>query len=188
MLDGTDEIRPAASRAQSVEAAMDVLRKRQIELCWALPLHHWSSHIIHRCHRCDPGSIHGCAVHHVGGFQVVRSHRHLKKYALRLLVPQAYHFWARAAPTTSGPLQRRPPQGQGTADHRWQPCWKAQGLLRELNPGPLAPWARIIPLDQAANAAGCIDLPFHISPPSPPLPPSPPPACNPDSIARRSQP
>ena len=25
------------------------------------------------------------------------------------------------------------------------------GLLRELNPGPLAPEARIIPLDQAAN-------------------------------------
>ena len=28
---------------------------------------------------------------------------------------------------------------------------RVQGLLRELNPGPLAPWARIIPLDQAAN-------------------------------------
>ena len=27
----------------------------------------------------------------------------------------------------------------------------AEGLLRELNPGPLAPEARIIPLDQAAN-------------------------------------
>ena len=26
-----------------------------------------------------------------------------------------------------------------------------KGLLRELNPGPLAPEARIIPLDQAAN-------------------------------------
>ena len=26
-----------------------------------------------------------------------------------------------------------------------------QGLLRELNPGPLAPEARIMPLDQAAN-------------------------------------
>ena len=26
-----------------------------------------------------------------------------------------------------------------------------KGLLRELNPGPLAPAARIIPLDQAAN-------------------------------------
>ena len=26
-----------------------------------------------------------------------------------------------------------------------------KGLLRELNPGPLAPGARIIPLDQAAN-------------------------------------
>ena len=26
-----------------------------------------------------------------------------------------------------------------------------KGLLRELNPGPLAPWARIMPLDQAAN-------------------------------------
>ena len=29
-----------------------------------------------------------------------------------------------------------------------------QGLLRELNPGPLAPEARIMPLDQAANR-GC---------------------------------
>ena len=28
----------------------------------------------------------------------------------------------------------------------------ANGLLRELNPGPLAPEARIMPLDQAANA------------------------------------
>ncbi len=27
-----------------------------------------------------------------------------------------------------------------------------KGLLRELNPGPLAPEARIIPLDQAADA------------------------------------
>ena len=27
----------------------------------------------------------------------------------------------------------------------------AQGLLRELNPGPLAPKARIMPLDQAAD-------------------------------------
>ena len=27
---------------------------------------------------------------------------------------------------------------------------KNKGLLRELNPGPLAPEARIIPLDQAA--------------------------------------
>ena len=27
-----------------------------------------------------------------------------------------------------------------------------KGLLRELNPGPLAPEARIMPLDQAANA------------------------------------
>ena len=27
-----------------------------------------------------------------------------------------------------------------------------EGLLRELNPGPLAPEARIMPLDQAANA------------------------------------
>ena len=26
-----------------------------------------------------------------------------------------------------------------------------EGLLRELNPGPLAPGARIMPLDQAAN-------------------------------------
>ena len=26
-----------------------------------------------------------------------------------------------------------------------------KGLLRELNPGPVAPEARIIPLDQAAN-------------------------------------
>ena len=30
-------------------------------------------------------------------------------------------------------------------------AWKRKGLLRELNPGPLAPEARIIPLDQAAN-------------------------------------
>ena len=30
-------------------------------------------------------------------------------------------------------------------------CMRKKGLLRELNPGPLAPWARIIPLDQAAN-------------------------------------
>ena len=29
---------------------------------------------------------------------------------------------------------------------------RGKGLLRELNPGPLAPEARIIPLDQAANA------------------------------------
>ena len=28
---------------------------------------------------------------------------------------------------------------------------KSKGLLRELNPGPLAPDARILPLDQAAN-------------------------------------
>ena len=28
-----------------------------------------------------------------------------------------------------------------------------KGLLRELDPGPLAPEARIIPLDQAADAA-----------------------------------
>ena len=28
---------------------------------------------------------------------------------------------------------------------------KRKGLLRELNPGPLAPEARITPLDQAAN-------------------------------------
>ena len=28
---------------------------------------------------------------------------------------------------------------------------RKQGLLRELNPGPLAPEARIMPLDQAAN-------------------------------------
>ena len=28
---------------------------------------------------------------------------------------------------------------------------KRKGLLRELNPGPLAPEARIMPLDQAAN-------------------------------------
>ena len=27
----------------------------------------------------------------------------------------------------------------------------AEGLLREVNPGPLAPEARIMPLDQAAN-------------------------------------
>ena len=32
-----------------------------------------------------------------------------------------------------------------------------KGLLRELNPGPLAPEARIIPLDQAADSiGGCI--------------------------------
>ena len=31
----------------------------------------------------------------------------------------------------------------------WTQCKK--GLLRELNPGPLAPEVRIIPLDQAAN-------------------------------------
>ena len=30
---------------------------------------------------------------------------------------------------------------------------KAQGLFRELNPGPLAPQARIIPLDQTADAS-----------------------------------
>ena len=30
-------------------------------------------------------------------------------------------------------------------------CRGGKGLLRELNPGPLAPEARIIPLDQAAN-------------------------------------
>ena len=30
-----------------------------------------------------------------------------------------------------------------------------QGLLRELNPGPLAPEARIMPLDQAASG-GCL--------------------------------
>ena len=30
-------------------------------------------------------------------------------------------------------------------------CVAEKGLLRELNPGPLAPEARIIPLDQAAN-------------------------------------
>ena len=29
---------------------------------------------------------------------------------------------------------------------------KQKGLLRELNPGPLAPGARIIPLDQAADS------------------------------------
>ena len=29
-------------------------------------------------------------------------------------------------------------------------CRKKHGLLRELNPGPLAPEARIMPLDQAA--------------------------------------
>ena len=28
---------------------------------------------------------------------------------------------------------------------------QTNGLLRELNPGPLAPEARIMPLDQAAN-------------------------------------
>ena len=31
-------------------------------------------------------------------------------------------------------------------------CTLQKGLLRELNPGPLAPEARIIPLDQAADA------------------------------------
>jgi hypothetical protein len=31
------------------------------------------------------------------------------------------------------------------------PMHKRKGLLRELNPGPLAPEARIIPLDQAAS-------------------------------------
>ena len=30
---------------------------------------------------------------------------------------------------------------------------RAKGLLRELSPGPLAPEARIIPLDQAADGA-----------------------------------
>ena len=29
--------------------------------------------------------------------------------------------------------------------------FESKGLLRELNPGPLAPEARIIPLDQAAD-------------------------------------
>ena len=30
-------------------------------------------------------------------------------------------------------------------------CPKRQGLVRDLNPGPLAPKARIIPLDQRAS-------------------------------------
>ena len=36
---------------------------------------------------------------------------------------------------------------------------KGEGLLRELNPGPLAPEARIMPLDQAAGATGCSQAP-----------------------------
>ena len=32
-----------------------------------------------------------------------------------------------------------------------EPREQGKGLLRELNPGPLAPEARIIPLDQAAD-------------------------------------
>ena len=35
----------------------------------------------------------------------------------------------------------------------------ARGLLRELNPGPLAPEARIMPLDQAAS---CKEIP-HVA-------------------------
>ena len=34
---------------------------------------------------------------------------------------------------------------------------RCRGLLRELNPGPLAPEARIMPLDQAANDDHCLD-------------------------------
>ena len=46
----------------------------------------------------------------------------------------------------------------------WEPDSSAQkGLLRELNPGPLAPEARIIPLDQAADADGNHVLAFEMS-------------------------
>ena len=43
----------------------------------------------------------------------------------------------------------------------WPMIFKFEnGLLRELNPGPLAPWARIMPLDQAATntyrISGCL--------------------------------
>ena len=37
---------------------------------------------------------------------------------------------------------------------------KEQGLLRDLNPGPLAPEARIMPLDHAANETYGLSLKF----------------------------
>ena len=40
---------------------------------------------------------------------------------------------------------------------------KSAGLVRDLNPGPLAPKARIIPLDQRASAASC-SLQQHLLP------------------------
>ena len=48
----------------------------------------------------------------------------------------------------------------------WLHCVSmAKGLLRELNPGPLAPEARIMPLDQAASwkrAALAVAAVFHV--------------------------
>jgi hypothetical protein len=48
------------------------------------------------------------------------------------------------------------------AASRKQPLPATQGLLRELNPGPLAPEARIIPLDQAAMVAAVISSPTGV--------------------------
>ena len=38
---------------------------------------------------------------------------------------------------------------------------KNEGLVRDLNPGPLAPEARIIPLDQRADILKMIELAMH---------------------------
>ena len=62
-------------------------------------------------------------------------------------------------PFRTGALsQRLRPLGQTVLVQRWGNCLRrlvvgaaSKGLLRELNPGPLAPEARIMPLDQAAN-------------------------------------
>ena len=39
-------------------------------------------------------------------------------------------------------------------DNAWAEAARLQGLLRELSPGPLAPEARIMPLDQVAFQHG----------------------------------
>ena len=65
--------------------------------------------------------------------------------------------WAGARVGHTTPALRYPAMPNSTArglipfgQSRGQLC-ADQGLLRELNPGPLAPEARIMPLDQAAN-------------------------------------